>query len=99
MLRKIMNYRDYYFVIFKTRNQAIQLYYIMERKGYIYFQLISTPCHIRAGCNYAIKFNTLSHYNILLKEAKENNIELDDLYHFHIVKEKRIYDKITNLEY
>ncbi|WDV44137.1 DUF3343 domain-containing protein [Clostridiaceae bacterium M8S5] len=96
MQYKNINYRDYYFVIFKSRNQAIQLYYTMEKKRTPFFQLISTPCHIRAGCNYAIKFSNLNHYNILKNEAKLMNVELDEVYRFYIMNGKRTYDNITS---
>lgn len=96
MQNKSFNNKDYYFVIINTRNQAIALYYSMERRALPFYQLISTPCHIRAGCNYAIKFNTLKHYQILKKEAALHKVQLGELYHFHYVKGKRVYDKVSN---
>ena len=71
---------NYYLSIFKTKNQAVFLYSILESMGYDNFQIISTPCTIKAGCNYSIKFSNLKYADILYKEAKELGIEAPDIY-------------------
>ncbi|MEY8415368.1 putative Se/S carrier-like protein [Tissierella praeacuta] len=72
--------RNYYMAVFQTKNKAVFLYSVLESIGYTNFQLISTPCTIKAGCNYAIKFINIKYADILIKEAKELDIGTPDIY-------------------
>lgn len=70
----------FYLSVFKTKNQAVFLYTVLETMGYDNFQIISTPCTIKAGCNYSIKFSNLKNTDIINKEAKELGIEAPEIY-------------------
>ena len=48
--------------------------------GYDNFQIVSTPCTIKAGCNYSIKFNNLKYTDIIKKEANDLGMEAPDIY-------------------
>lgn len=87
---------NYYIAVFETKNRAVFLYSILETMGYRVFQLMSTPCVIKAGCNYAIKFGDKRYKDIIVKEAKELGIEIKDIYHAEKKNGKYKYTKITN---
>lgn len=71
---------SYHIAVFETKNKAVFLYSILETIGHRVFQLISTPCVIKAGCNYAIRFKDKRYVDIIVKEAKELGIGLPDIY-------------------
>ncbi len=85
---------NYYISIFETKNKAVFLYSVLETMGYRIFQLISTPCAIKAGCNYSIKFPDKSHIDILINTAKEIGIEMPDIYYAEKKDGKYKYKKI-----
>lgn len=85
----------YYLAILKSKNHAIQLYYAMERKGCKKFELVSTPCHIKAGCSYSIRFYDYSDLNILMVETKELFMTIDNVYCIEKRDGKTITKKIS----
>lgn len=87
--------RQYYLAVFETKNKAVYLYSILESMGYVNFQLVSTPCTIKAGCNYSIKFNNIKYADILIKEAEELNIGVTDIYFAEIKDGRYKYKKIS----
>lgn len=92
-----MNSRSkYYLAVFKSKNHAIQLYYALDRKGlYNKFQVVSTPCEIKAGCNYSIRFYDYNDLNILNDEAKELFMTIDEVYSIEKKDGKKITKKIS----
>lgn len=94
---KILNSKNYYIVVFNSKNVAIQTYYNLEKKGNMKFQLISTPCKIKAGCSYSIKFNDLRDINMLLNESKSMSKNLKDIYLVERKDGKKEYTKIENI--
>lgn len=94
---KMFNNKKYYIVVFNSKNVAIQTYYDLEKKGYTRFQLISTPCKIKAGCSYSIKLNDLNDINLILNESKATNEILKDIYMIERKDGKKEYFKIENL--
>lgn len=71
---------NYYLAIFKTKNKAVFLYSILENIGYKNFALVSAPCNIRVGCNYAIRFKNKNYIDIILKESDNLDIDPPEIY-------------------
>lgn len=86
---------DYYLSVFETKNKAVFLYSVLETMGYSNFQLVSTPCTIKVGCNYAIKFGHIKYADILVKEANELDIGIPDIYFVEKKAGKYEYEKIS----
>lgn len=80
MQNKYFRKDKYYILMCKSKNQTIQFYSILERKGYKLFQLASAPCKLKGGCNYCIKFNDMSTVEILEAEAKRYKINIETVY-------------------
>ncbi|CAK7053598.1 hypothetical protein CIW83_07315 [Tissierella sp. P1] len=88
--------QNYYIAVFETKNKAVFLYSILETMGYSNFQLISTPCTLKAGCNYSIKFRNIRYADVLAREAEELNIGAFDIY-FVEKKDGKYKYKKTNI--
>ena len=86
---------NYYLAAFDTKNKAVFLHSTLESMGYKNFQLVSTPCALKAGCNYAIKFGDIRYANILVKESKVLGIDIPDIYFADKRNGKYYYDKIS----
>ncbi|WP_077367782.1 DUF3343 domain-containing protein [Anaerosalibacter sp. Marseille-P3206] len=86
----------YYIAIFKSKSYAIQINYILENLGYKNFQLVSTPCQIQAGCGYSIKFKEMRQLDILKREARSLNTNIESLY---CIERKNGSKTIKNLNY
>ena len=86
----------YYLAIFKSKNYAIQINYILENLGYRNFQLVSTPCEIQAGCGYCIKFRDVKDLDILKSESKSIHVNIERLY---CIERKGGMKTIKNLNY
>lgn len=88
-----MEYK-YYVAVFDSKNHAIYLNQFLKKKKIEGFELISTPCSIKAGCSYSIKFNDLEQHKILLEEAKLIDKQISA---FYVVKRsygRRIIEKL-----
>ncbi|EOC99964.1 DUF3343 domain-containing protein [Caldisalinibacter kiritimatiensis] len=86
----------YYIASFKSKNYAVQLYYLLERKGYKRFKLISTPCRLKPGCDYALKFRDLSDLKYA-KNVDKNFINRVDAIYFVEKKDgKTTYKKVNS---
>lgn len=97
MKKKIFDNSSYYIAVFNSKNHAIQLYYILEKKGYRKFQLISTPCQVKGGCSYSIKFNNLSDLKYLEKEALKFNKFMVQVYLVKRIEGKKVIKKLDNI--
>lgn len=84
----------YYICTFDTKNMAIYLSAALERQGHKGIQLISTPCEIKAGCNYSIKFNDLKYLDILEKEVAKLGIKINSIYLVDRICGKRTIKKL-----
>lgn len=94
---KVFNNSEYYITLFESKNQAIHLYYILERKGYCNFQLVSTPCNLKAGCSYSIKFNKLDDFKIIKQASDKLKMKITDVYIIKRNKGDRTIKRIENL--
>lgn len=72
---------NFYLCIFQTKNKAMQLYYALEEKGFEVFRLVSAPCGLRSGCNYAIRFKNKAYLDIIKRESEYMDMELPFIYY------------------
>lgn len=70
----------YYLAVFDSKNHAIYLSQHLKRKKIDGFELVSTPCYIKSGCSYSIKFNDYELHKVLIEEAKVINKTIADFY-------------------
>ncbi len=85
---------EYYICAFDTKNEAVYLYYTLDRKGHKNFQLISTPCFIQAGCGYSIRFSNIAYLDALIEEAEKVGIYIERIYFLKRENGKRVVKKI-----
>ncbi|NLK44059.1 MAG: DUF3343 domain-containing protein [Tissierellia bacterium] len=85
---------NFYISVFETKNKAIFLFSTLESKGYRGIQLVSTPCSIKAGCNYAIKFVNKKYIDIIKKEGEELGIYNIDIYFARRINGRLTYKKV-----
>lgn len=85
----------YYIAVFKSRNYAVQLYYKLEKGGYSMFQLISTPCQLRGGCSYSIKFTKLNDLNYFKNFSPDFEQEISGIYYVEKRDGSKIYKPIN----
>lgn len=75
-----INRAKYYLAVFKSKNYAVQLYYKLDKAGYSLFELVSTPCQLRGGCSYSIKFYRLNDLKYLHQYSTNLKEEIQGLY-------------------
>lgn len=86
---------EYYIVVFKSKNHAVQLHYLLEKKGYRKFQLISTPCRISNGCGYSIRFNKLNDIEYLKKETNDLKQLIKAIYEVQRINNRKAYKRLN----
>lgn len=86
---------QYYIAVFDSRNHAMQLYQHLKRNNFSQFQLIATPCKIKAGCSYSIKFNKLEDYDLLLAHATKIKKKISAVYIAEKVNRNRVLKKLN----
>ncbi|QUH20604.1 DUF3343 domain-containing protein [Alkaliphilus sp. B6464] len=84
----------YYIAVFESRNHAIQLYQYLSRQHYSQYELVSTPCKIKAGCSYSIKFTDLKDYEFLKNLADKSARNILNMYEISRQNGKRILSKL-----
>lgn len=87
---------NFYLSTFETKNKAMYLYTELDKKGYGAFRLVSTPCNIKAGCNYAIRFYNKKYLDIIMKEAEKIGLEPPLTYYAKRTSGRYIYTKLTS---
>lgn len=70
-----MNWREHYVCVFESKNHAVMLYTLFEKRGYDYFNIISTPCSLNRGCSYSLKFFNKAYIDLINREAESLNID------------------------
>lgn len=86
--------RNYYLAVFESRNHAIHLHQYLQRNKLMQFELVSTPCKIKAGCSYSIKFDNLNELDLLVREARTINKEIASVYVVERSYGKRVIKKL-----
>lgn len=84
----------YYITVFQSRNHAIQLYQYLSRKNYRQYELISTPCKIKAGCSYSVKFTDINDYELLKNICEKANINILAIYEIARQNGKRVLTEL-----
>jgi len=84
----------YYIAVFQSRNHALQLYQYLNRQKYSQYELISTPCKIKAGCSYSIKFTDLKDHEFLQNLANESNRNILAIYEIVRQNGRRVLNKL-----
>lgn len=84
----------YYIAVFQSRNHAIQLYQYLSKHRYTQYELISTPCRIKAGCSYSIKFRDLKDYEFLKDLAEKANRNIYAVYEISRRNGRRVLNKL-----
>lgn len=85
---------NYYIAVFGSRNYAIYLYHYLNKNKLSQYELVPTPCKIKAGCGYSIQFEDFKHYSFLQKLAERNNIQILAIYAINRRRGRRTLKKI-----
>ncbi|WP_192930138.1 DUF3343 domain-containing protein [Alkaliphilus pronyensis] len=85
----------YYIAVFESRNHAIYLYQHIKRNGIHEYELVSTPCQIKSGCSYSLKFKNLEDYKLVQEEAQKIKCKILSVYSVEKLKGKRILKKLA----
>lgn len=88
--------REYYMAVFSSKTQAIKTYYLLRKKGYNKFNLVSTPCKISQGCSYSLKFYNYNDLQFLKKELGDIKKLIESVYKLERVQDKKTYKKLNN---
>lgn len=94
---KLASSGGYYLAVFKSKNYAVQLHYKLEKAGYGIFQLVSTPCQLKGGCSYSIKFYKLSDVNYLKKYSTDFDEDISGIYYAEKKDGAKVYKIISNI--
>ncbi|AKL95208.1 hypothetical protein CACET_c17600 [Clostridium aceticum] len=87
----------YYIAVFDSRNHAMQLHQHLRKARLDQFQLISTPCKIKAGCSYSIKFLNLEDAKKLMEEAEKIKKKVSSIYSAERVNKTRVLKKLKSI--
>lgn len=87
--------KDYYLYVFESKNHGIFIYNLLESEGYKNFQLVSTPCGIKAGCSYSIKFLNWNYSEVIDKRIEEYNLKKPRIYFIKYGNGKYYYNEIN----
>lgn len=83
----------YCLIMVDSGNYAYKLYNLVKSKGYD-VEVIPTPCKLaKSGCGYCIKA-PVEYKELIVKEGKENNVFISEIYIVKTEKGKNIYEKI-----
>jgi len=78
--------------VFNSGNYAMHVSRLLQMKGYV-FDVVSTPCKIATGgCGYSIKF-PCEYKDLIISEAKKNNIPIGEIYKVIPMFMKNKYEK------
>ncbi|WP_202709044.1 DUF3343 domain-containing protein [Sporosalibacterium faouarense] len=88
---------EYYIAVFNSKNHAVRLNYLLEKKGYRKFKLISTPCSLSNGCSYSLRFNNLTDLEYLKREASDFKQILNSIYEVQRLNGRKAYKRISYL--
>lgn len=89
-----MKLENYYLCVFESKNYAILLYTLLEAGGNNVFQLVSTPCGLKAGCTYSIKIPHRSYISIIKREVEEANLKEPKIYYVEKIQGKTVYKEV-----
>ncbi|WP_244272617.1 DUF3343 domain-containing protein [Natronincola peptidivorans] len=85
---------SYYIAVFESKNHALQTYQHLEGLNLQQFQIIATPCKIKAGCSYSIRFDALEDLDVLIRETKRVHKKIASVYYVERTNRIRSFKKI-----
>lgn len=91
---RVSNDKTYYIAVFESRNHAIQIYQYLKKSNLNQYQLVSTPCKIKSGCSYSIKYINEEDMDLLVNESEKLNKKVSGIYLIDRVNNRRTYKKI-----
>lgn len=86
--------REYYLAVFDSKNHAIYVHQYLKRMGAEGFELVSTPCKIKSGCSYSIKFLRSEDHHVLDRAAAAINKRIGGYYLVKTSYGRRIIEKV-----
>ncbi|GAB6087941.1 DUF3343 domain-containing protein [Alkaliphilus crotonatoxidans] len=85
----------YYLAVFDSKNHAIYVHQLLRKKKIEGFELVSTPCKIKSGCSYSIKFSDFELHRVLTEEAASINKKIAAFYEVNRSYGRRSIEKIN----
>lgn len=89
-----MKWENHYLCVFESKNHAILLYTLLEAGGKNVFQLVSTPCGLKAGCTYSIKIPNKSYISLIKKEIEAVNLKEPRIFYVDKIEGKTVYKEV-----
>ena len=86
--------REYYLAVFDSKNHAIYVHQYLKRMGAGGYELVSTPCKIKSGCSYSIKFNRPEDHVEMKNVAASINKKIAGFYLIKYSYGRRMIEKI-----
>lgn len=85
----------YYLAVFDSKNHAIYVHQYLKKKKLEGYELVSTPCVIKSGCSYSIKFVNFQLHKELIEQAGEINKKIAAFYEVNRSYGRRTVEKLT----
>lgn len=92
---KINNEKAYYIAVFESRSHAIQIYQYLKKSNKNGYQLISTPCKIKSGCSYSLRFSDVKDMELLITESEKFNKRIAGVYLVDKINGRKTYKKVN----
>ena len=92
-----MKFENYYLCVFESKNYAILLYTLLEAEVKNIFQLVSTPCGLKAGCTYSIRIPHKNYISLIKSEVEASNLKEPKIYYVDKKEGKTIYKEVDLL--
>lgn len=87
----------YYIAVFKTKNNAMNMFFTLEKKGITSIELISTPLKISGGCSFSIKFTDLNKLEYFEQINPNLENELKGVYIVEKLNKEKKYKKLNEI--
>jgi len=92
---KVNSDKTYYIAVYESRNHALQMYQYLKNAHKGKFLIISTPCRIKAGCSYSIKFTSEEDIDLLIQESEKFNKKISGFYLIEKANGRSNYKKVV----
>ncbi|QUH26700.1 DUF3343 domain-containing protein [Serpentinicella alkaliphila] len=92
---KVSPAQTYFIAVYESRNHAMQMYHYFKSTHPNKYLLISTPCRIKSGCSYSIKFNEQDDLKLLLDESANLKKNISGIYLVEKINGRNSYKKVA----
>lgn len=89
-----MSGKSHYLCVFESKNHTLYLMKELESSVHKNFQLVSTPCGLKAGCSYSIKFPHIAYLKTISKKVDELKLEAPRIFMAQKIEGKFRYKEI-----